>query len=76
MSEKKSFTKEEVRTYKKMFEENCTPGIDHIKDTVKFKDMQKLIKGAGIHGNSMNHILTKVGAKNDEYTEIQFFYFC
>jgi len=38
--------------------------------------MQKLIKGAGIHGNSMNHILTKVGAKNDEYTEIQFFYFC
>jgi len=38
--------------------------------------MQKLIKGSGIHVNFMNQILAKVGAKNDEYTENQFIYFC
>jgi len=32
--------------------------------------MQKLIKGADIQNNIMNQILVKVGAKNEEYTEI------
>ena len=48
MTEKKSFTKEEVKTYRGLFNEECTPGIDHIKDTVKFNYMSKLIKGADI----------------------------
>ena len=69
MTEKKSFTKEEVKTYQGLFNEECTPGIDHIKDTVKFNYMSKLIKGADIPDNYMNQILAKVGAKNDEFTE-------
>lgn len=69
MTEKKSFTKEEVKTYRGLFNEECTPGIDHIKDTVKFKHMLKLIKGADIPDNFMNQILAKVAAKNDELTE-------
>ena len=70
MKEKKSFTKEEVKTYRTLFYEQCSPGIDHIKDTIKFNYLSKLIKGAEIPDSYMNQILAKVGAKNDEFTEI------
>jgi hypothetical protein len=70
MTEKKYFTKKEVKTYGDLFKEECTPGIDHVNDTVKFNFISKLIKGADIPDNYTNQILAKVGAKKDEFTEI------
>ncbi len=69
MTEKKYFTKTEVTTYQGLFNEECTPGINHLKKTVKFNSISKLIRGADIPDNYMNQILAKVGAKNDEFTE-------
>ena len=66
MSEKLRFTKIELYTYKDLFQEICTPGINLTKDSAKKGDVLKFTKASGIPINDINVILCRVGWTNDE----------
>lgn len=65
-----------MKTYKDLFQEICTPGINLSNDSAKKVDVLKITKASGIPTNDINVILSRVGWTNDELSQTQFMSLC